>query len=140
MPGLGEAEQRRRFAAAPVARLATLRPDGTPRLVPITFALVNGLICSVVDEVKAKTTLRLARLADVERDPRVALVVDHYADDWTRLWWVRVDGTAAVLADGPERAAALNVLRAKYPQYERPELAGPVLAITPTRWTAWAAR
>jgi PPOX class probable F420-dependent enzyme len=83
VPALDPAEQRSRFAAAPVARLATLRSDGTPRLVPITFALVEGLVCSAVDEVKPKTTTRLARLADVERDPRVGLVVDHYADDWS---------------------------------------------------------
>jgi PPOX class probable F420-dependent enzyme len=140
MATLDEPEQRRRFAAAPVARLATLRPDGTPRLVPITFALVDGLICSGVDDVKAKRTLGLARLADVARDPRVALVVDHYADDWSRLWWVRVDGTAAVLADGRERAAAVAALRAKYPQYKGAELAGPVLAVTPTRWAGWAGR
>src|SRR5882672_9176488 len=101
MAPLDEPERRRRFAAAPVARLATLRADGTPRLVPITFALVDGLICSAVDDVKAKSTPRLARLADVARDPRVALVVDHYAEDWSQLWWVRVDGTAEVLAGGP---------------------------------------
>jgi PPOX class probable F420-dependent enzyme len=139
MTTLDDPERRRRFAAAPVARLATLRPDGTPRLVPITFALADGLICSVVDDVKAKRTMRLARLADVARDPRVALVVDHYADDWSRLWWVRVDGAAAVLADGPQRAAAVAALRAKYPQYEGAELAGPLLAVTPTRWSGWAA-
>ncbi|HTK62085.1 MAG TPA: TIGR03668 family PPOX class F420-dependent oxidoreductase [Pseudonocardia sp.] len=139
MAPLDDAERRRLLAAAPVARLATLRPDGTPRLVPITFALVDGLICSAVDEVKAKTTMRLARLTDVARDPRVALVVDHYAPDWSQLWWVRVDGTARVLSGGPERESAVTALRAKYPQYGSTELAGPVLAVTPTRWTGWAA-
>lgn len=139
MPTLDEPERRRLLAAAPVARLATLRPDGTPRLVPITFALVDGLICSAVDEVKAKTTIRLARLADIARDPRVALVVDHYAPDWSQLWWVRVDGTARLLAEEPGRGSAVAALRAKYPQYETAELAGPVLAVTPTRWAGWAA-
>src|SRR4051794_32281619 len=104
-------------AAAPVARLATLRPDGTPRLVPITFVLLDGRICSAVDEVKPKSTTRLARLADVERDPRVGVVVDHYADDWSALWWVRVDGTAAVHEDGALRGRALAALVAKYPPY-----------------------
>ena len=136
---LDESEQRRRFADAPVARLATLREDGTARLVPVTFALVDGLICSVVDEVKAKTTMRLARLADVARDPRVALIVDRYAEDWSQLWWVRVDGTAEVLADGHPRAAVVAALRAKYPQYAGAELGGPVLAVTPTRWAGWSA-
>ena len=139
MPALDPAEQRSRFAAAPVARLATLRPDGTPRLVPITFALVDGLVCSAVDEVKPKTTTRLARLADVERDPRVGLIVDHYADDWAELWWVRVDGTAAVHRDGALRERALAALCAKYPPYAAVPPSGPLLVVTPTRWTGWSA-
>ncbi|MHA6625589.1 TIGR03668 family PPOX class F420-dependent oxidoreductase [Pseudonocardia sichuanensis] len=139
MPALDPAAQRSRLAAAPAARLATLRADGTPRLVPITFALVEGLICSAVDEVKPKTTTRLARLTDVERDPRVGLVADHYADDWSTLWWVRVDGTAAVHRDGPLRERALAALVAKYPPYAAAPPAGAVLVITPTRWAGWAA-
>ena len=139
MPALDPAEQRSRFAAAPVARLATLRPDGTPRLVPITFALVDGLVCSAVDEVKPKTTTRLARLADVERDPRVGLIVDHYADDWAELWWVRVDGTAAVHRDGALRERALAALCAKYPPYAAVPPSGPLLAVTATRWAGWSA-
>ncbi|TQM04191.1 TIGR03668 family PPOX class F420-dependent oxidoreductase [Pseudonocardia kunmingensis] len=139
MPALDPAAQRSRLAAAPAARLATLRADGTPRLVPITFALVEGLICSAVDEVKPKTTTRLARLTDVERDPRVGLVADHYADDWSALWWVRVDGTAAVHRDGPLRERALAALVAKYPPYAAAPPAGAVLVITPNRWAGWAA-
>jgi PPOX class probable F420-dependent enzyme len=139
VPALDPAEQRSRFAAAPVARLATLRPDGTPRLVPITFALVDDLVCSAVDEVKPKTTTRLARLADVERDPRVGLIVDHYVDDWTELWWVRVDGTAAVHRDGALRERALAALCAKYPPYAAVPPSGPLLAVTPTRWAGWSA-
>lgn len=139
MPRLDDPERERRFAAAPVARLATLRPDGTPRLVPITFALVDGVVCSAVDDVKAKRSMRLARLADVERDPRVALIVDHYADDWSQLWWVRVDGTASVVTGGPGHATAVAALRAKYPPYAAAALTGPVLAITPLTWTGWTA-
>jgi PPOX class probable F420-dependent enzyme len=139
VPALDPAAQRSRLAAAPAARLATLRADGTPRLVPITFALVDGLICSAVDEVKPKTTTRLARLADVERDPRVGLVVDHYAADWSALWWVRVDGTAAVHRDGPLRQRALAALTAKYPPYAAAPPAGAVLVVTPTRWAGWTA-
>ncbi|OLT14515.1 PPOX class F420-dependent oxidoreductase [Pseudonocardia sp. CNS-139] len=126
-----------RFAAAPVARLATLRADGSPRLVPITFVLVDGLVWSAVDEVKPKTTTRLARLADVARDPRVGLVADHYADDWTQLWWVRLDGTAEVLDRVPEHVAA--ALAAKYESYATTPPRGPVLVVTPLRWTSWQA-
>jgi PPOX class probable F420-dependent enzyme len=139
MPALDPAAQRERLAAARVARLATLRPDGTPRLVPITFALVDGLICSAVDEVKPKSSTRLARLSDVARDPRVGLVADHYADDWTALWWVRIDGTAAVHTEGALRGRALAALVAKYAQYAAAPPDGVVLVITPTRWTGWSA-
>jgi PPOX class probable F420-dependent enzyme len=139
VPALAPAEQRARLAAAPVARLATVRADGTPRLVPITFALVEGLVCSVVDEVKPKRSTRLARLDDVRRDPRVALVVDHYEDDWSALWWVRVDGTAEIHEAGPLRERALAELQAKYPPYAAAPPAGALLVITPSRWSGWTA-
>ena len=132
-------DQRARLAAASVARLATLRADGTPRLVPITFAVVDGLVCSAVDEVKPKTSTRLARLADVERDPRVALVADHYADDWSALWWVRVDGTAEVVRGGALWERAVAALAAKYPPYAAAPPTGDLLVITPTRWRGWTA-
>jgi len=140
VPDLAPADRLARFAAARAARLATIRADGSPRLVPVTFALVDGLVCSAVDEVKPKTTTRLARLADVERDPRVGLVVDHYADDWSQLWWVRVDGTAVVHHDGDLRDRALASLVAKYRPYAAAPPSGAVLVITATRWTGWTAR
>jgi PPOX class probable F420-dependent enzyme len=139
VPALDPARQRELLAAAPVGRLATLRADGTPRLVPITFALLDGLICSVVDEIKPKRGPRLARLADVARDPRVGLVVDHYDADWSRLWWVRIDGTAAVHGGGELRERALDALAAKYEPYAGARPAGPLLVITPASWTGWTA-
>ncbi|MDT7613134.1 MAG: hypothetical protein QOF00_581 [Pseudonocardiales bacterium] len=132
-------EQRQRVAAARVGRLATLRADGTPRLVPVTFALVDGRVCFVVDEVKPKTTTRLARLADIARDPRVGLLVDHYADDWSQLWWVRIDGTAEIHEDGELRGRALGALVEKYEPYATAPPDGVVVVITPTRWSGWAA-
>lgn len=140
MPALDPDDQRVRVASAPVARLATLRADGTPRLVPITFALVDGLLCSAVDTVKPKTSTRLARIADVVRDPRVGVVVDHYADDWTALWWVRIDGTAAVHDDDEVRTRTLAALVAKYEPYAAAPPDGPVLVVTPVRWSGWTAR
>jgi PPOX class probable F420-dependent enzyme len=139
VPALDPATQRARLAAAPVGRLATLRADGTPRLVPITFVLLDGLVCSAVDQVKPKTSPRLARLADVRRDPRVGLVVDHYAADWSTLWWVRVDGTAAVHDEGDLRERALAALAAKYPPYADTAPTGSLLVITPSRWSGWTA-
>jgi PPOX class probable F420-dependent enzyme len=137
VPALDPDEQRARVEGARAARLATLRADGTPRLVPITFALVDGLLCSAVDTVKPKTSTRLARLADVARDPRVGVVVDHYADDWTALWWVRIDGTAAVHDDGHLRARALTALVAKYEPYAAAPPDGAVLVVTPVHWSGW---
>ena len=140
MPGIDDpGELHRRVAAAPAARLATLRRDGTPRLVPVTFALVDGLLWFAVDDVKPKRSARLARLADIDRDPRVALLVDHYADDWAALWWVRVDGRAAVHDAGPGRERALDALAAKYPPYRSARPAGAAVAITPERWAGWSA-
>lgn len=127
------------MAAARVGRLATLRADGSPRLVPVTFVLLDGLVCFAVDEVKPKTTTRLARLADIARDPRVGLVVDHYADDWSELWWVRIDGTAEIHGDGALRARALAELTAKYDPYTHDPPDGAVVVITPTRWSGWSA-
>lgn len=129
-----------RATAHPVARLATIRPDGTPRLVPITFAVVDGLVCSVVDEVKPKRSTRLARLADVGRDPRAAVLVDHYAPDWTELWWVRIDGTAHVVDSGVLWERALEALRAKYPPYAEADPRGRVLVVTPGAVRGWSAR
>lgn len=137
MPRLTDpAELGARVAAARSARLATLRADGSPRLVPITFVVVDGVLCSAVDDVKPKTTARLARLADVRREPRVGVLVDRYDEDWALLWWVRVDATAVVVDEHPSAVAAL---RAKYEPYRDADLTGPVLVLTPVRWTGWSA-
>lgn len=138
MPALDVAHQLARVADARVARLATLRADGTPRLVPITFALVDGLVCSLIDEVKPKRSTRLARLDDVRRDPRAALLIDHYDDDWTQLWWVRIDATAAVQTAGDLYDRALAALTARYDAYQGVS-GGALLVLTPLRWTGWAA-
>jgi PPOX class probable F420-dependent enzyme len=126
-----------RFAGARVARLATVTPDG-PRLVPVTFAWHRGVAVWAVDTVKPKRSRRLRRLADIEADPRVALLADHYSDDWARLWWVELRGTAAVL-EGGEAAAALGALAARYAPYRSSPPPGPVVAIKPLAWAWWSA-
>ena len=139
---MGDFDARARFARSPVARLATIAPDGLPHLVPVVFALDDGaggdVVYTAVDA-KPKTTRRLRRLANIEKHPRVSLLVDHYADDWTRLWWVRADGVAAVHDDGPAMDAGRRLLRAKYPQYQSVSLDGPVIAVTVQRWSGWQA-
>lgn len=140
MPSLDETAARALLTGARVARLATIRAtDGTPRLVPVTFALVDGLVVSAVDDVKPKRHRRLARLRDVEADPRVALLADHYDDDWSQLWWVRLDATATIHDDGDLNSRAVAALAARYAPYAARPPEGPVLALTPVRWTAWTA-
>jgi PPOX class probable F420-dependent enzyme len=125
-----------RFADAPVARLATADPDGVPHLVPIVFALVGDTVYTAVDG-KPKSTHRLRRLVNIERNPAVSLLVDHYADDWAQLWWVRADGIAHIHQAGPAAGAGYAALRAKYGQYQRVSLDGPVIAIEVQRWSSW---
>ena len=127
-----------RFAQAPVARLATVAPDGRPHLVPVVFAVDHEMVYTAVDA-KPKTTLRLRRLANIDGNPRVSLLVDHYAEDWTRLWWVRVDGVAAIHHDGNAMRIGRDLLRAKYDQYQSVPLNGPVIAVTVRRWSSWQA-
>ena len=132
-------EARRRFAAARVARLATADAAGRPHLVPVTFAVGDGEgIYSAVDA-KPKTSRRLKRLANIEANPAVTLLVDHYAEDWTALWWVRADGRARVEHEGPAARQAVEALVAKYPQYRETVPEGPVVVVTVTGWRGWAA-
>ena len=79
--------------------MATVTPDGRPHLVPVVFAVHEEVIYTAVDA-KPKTTQRLRRLANIERNPQVTLLVDHYDEDWTQLWWVRADGVATIHHDG----------------------------------------
>ena len=132
------AEARRRFAAAEVARLATVDAGGRPHLVPIVFAVAGETIYSVVDA-KPKRATRLQRLRNVRANPGVSALVDHYEeDDWEALWWVRADGLARVLElSEPEAGAAVALLAERHPQQRA---AGPVLAIDVERWSGWSAR
>lgn len=141
MPTLDETAARALLGSAPVAGLATIRrTDGTPRLVPITFTMLDDLVVSAVDDVKPKRHRRLARLRDIESDPRVGLLADHYDDDWSQLWWVRLDATAQVHDAGDLRDRAIAALVQKYPPYQRQPPEGPVMALHPTRWSGWSAR
>jgi PPOX class probable F420-dependent enzyme len=127
--------------AAPVARLATVDADGRQHLVPCCFALDGEVAYSVVDH-KPKRTVALRRLDNIAANPAVCLLVDHYEDDWSQLWWVRFDGAARVVTDGPEHERAISVLMAKYPQYRATPPSGAVVAIdigTTRGWSGSAA-
>ena len=123
---------------AQVARLATVRADGRPHLVPVCFVLLGDIVYSAVDH-KPKRGPRLARLANVEATGVASLLVDAYGEDWSTLWWVRLDGRAAVVSDPAEAAAAIAALVAKYPQYADRPPDGPVLEVTVDSWTGWSA-
>jgi PPOX class probable F420-dependent enzyme len=126
------------FAAARVARLASVDAAGRPHLVPIVFAVDGETIYNAVDH-KPKRTTGLRRLANVAANPAVTLLVDHYDDeDWAALWWVRADGIGRVLQpDQAEAREAVALLSAKYRQYREQPPDGPVLAFTVERWSGW---
>lgn len=129
---------RRRFADARVARLATADGSGVPHVMPIVFALDGDTIRTCVDD-KPKTTRQLRRLADIAENPRVSVLVDHYDDDWSQLWWVRVDGIATVHdADTDSGAAGLDALVRKYTQYRVQRPSGPVITIDRLNWRSWS--
>jgi PPOX class probable F420-dependent enzyme len=131
------AEARERFAAARVARLATADAAGRPHLVPIAFVVDGDHVYSTVDA-KPKRTTSLRRLANVRANPAVAVLVDHYDDDWTALWWVRADGRGRVLDPDEEEARhAVELLAQRYPQQRA---TGAVLAIDIERWSGWSGR
>jgi PPOX class probable F420-dependent enzyme len=130
----------------PVARLATLRRDGSPALVPVVFARSAGRLWLPVDgKPKRREATELARVANVRRDPRVSLLLDQYEADWSALWWLRIDGVAEVVDEkGVGFDAALGALMKKYPQYDHTPLFRPgsrptLIAVGQLRVTSWAA-
>jgi PPOX class probable F420-dependent enzyme len=128
-----------RLAACPVARLATVGADGSPHIVPVTFVATAERIHTPIDH-KPKRTTRLRRLANISHEPRVCLLADHYDDDWERLWWVRVDGVAEVLApESLRHTAAARALAVKYHHYRSVPIAGPIIEVSSLRWSSWAA-
>jgi PPOX class probable F420-dependent enzyme len=130
-------DARERFAAQRVARLATAGRDGQPHVVPITFAVDGDRIYTAVDH-KPKTTPNLRRLRNIAENPRVALLTDHYEDDWTKLWWVRVDGHASIVTADTAMRPHLDLLAERYGQYRQARPAGPVIVIESERWTGWS--
>ncbi|WP_431950217.1 TIGR03668 family PPOX class F420-dependent oxidoreductase [Actinacidiphila sp. bgisy167] len=141
MPALTGGQARERFAAARVARLATADATGTPHLVPVAFAVDGDTVALAVDH-KPKRTAHLKRLANIEANPAVCLLADHYDEDWDLLWWARADGTARVLPPAgasPAAARCVALLTAKYGQYTGRPPAGPVIEISVRRWSGWRA-
>ena len=139
-PPLISAAIRAKLEAARIARLATLDAQRRPHLVPICFALSGTVFYSAIDrKPKRVAPNQLARLKNIKKTPQVALLVDQYNEDWTRLWYVLVRGKAQLVSAPAERKRAIQCLRAKYPQYGPDMLVDdpPLLRITPQRITVW---
>ena len=129
----------RRLRQARVARLATIGEDGAPRIVPVCFAVDRGVFYTPIDR-KPKRG-EPARVRNLERRKSAALLIDHYEENWRKLWYVMIRGQGKVLRppDGGERVRALALLRAKYRQYRGPMLPQEaiILRISPRAWRSW---
>ena len=135
---MNEQEAWKRLTGGAAARLATVDPAGQPHLVPFVFVVDERSIISVVDH-KPKRTRELQRLRNISVHPRVSVLVDHYEEDWSRLWWVRADGQARVVREGAELEKCITLLTGSYPQYELNRPQGPAIVIDIERITGWSA-
>jgi PPOX class probable F420-dependent enzyme len=131
-----------RLREARVGRLATVRPDGSPHVVPFVFVVDpdgDELLASWAVDDKPKKRRAIQRLENIEANPSVEFVVDRYEEDWSQLWWVRVSGRARVVSSSEERAKMIAALTDKYPQYREAPPTGAVIAIDVDRVTGWSA-
>jgi PPOX class probable F420-dependent enzyme len=124
--------------SARVAHLATVAADGRPHLVPVCFVLQGEVVYTAVDH-KPKRSTRLRRIANIEATGHACLLVDHYSEDWTQLWWVRLDGRGRVVADPAEAERAVAALVGKYEQYAQRPPGDAVVAVDITGWQSWSA-
>lgn len=136
---MADSVMRKRVQEAPVARLATVGEGLQPHLVPVVFAIQDETLWIAIDQ-KPKTTYDLKRLRNIRANPRVAVLIDHYEDDWAGLWWVRLDGPARVIEEGPQRETAISALQAKHEQHQADPPQGPVIEIHIEQWRGWSAR
>jgi PPOX class probable F420-dependent enzyme len=129
-------EARSVFVAERRAVLGTADGGGVPHLVPVTFVVLGDHVYVAIDH-KPKRTTDLKRLRNIAANPNVSLLVDRYADDWSRLWWARADGTATVRTFPDLRDDLLSTFQAKYPQYAETPPGGQVVDVAVTRWSGW---
>ena len=134
------AEIRTKLDMTRIARLATVEAEKTPHVVPICFVWDRSVFYSAIDHKPKRVAPDcLVRVKNIRETPHVALLLDGYDEDWTRLWYVLVRGKAELVSSGAEKKRAIQLLRAKYPQYDTSMLAddAPVFRITPVRVIAW---
>lgn len=132
-------DQARMLADARIGHLSTANPTGEAHVIPICFAFDGHFIYSVLDQKPKRTSLtRLRRVKNILANPQVALMVDHYEEEWTKLWYILVTGHAELLLEGVEREAAVVKLREKYQQYRAMDIdQNPVIKITPEKVVSW---
>lgn len=126
-----------RLTRARVGYFCTLTPEGRPHVVPVTFTVLGSALVHMIDH-KPKTTTRLKRVVNIEQTPAASLLVDNYSDDWTELWWVRVDGSARIFELGPEWEIARAALAEKYHQYEDMVPMGPAVYLSIDNVIGWS--
>lgn len=130
--------QRDFIGRARVARLATADARGAPHLVPVCFVVDGMSLYITVDEKPKRTDIPLKRLRNIQENPAVAVTVDRWDEDWSRLAWVMLRGRADILEGGAEHTQAQVLLRAKYPQYRTMAIeALPVIAMRIDRVLGW---
>lgn len=122
-----------------VGHLATADATGAPHVVPVCFAARDQFIYSVLDQKPKRAPLtRLRRVRNIQANPQVTLLLDHYDEDWSRLWYLMIAGTAELLVEGPDRVSAIALLRDKYRQYRAMDIdANPVIKITALKVVSW---
>ena len=133
--------ERRFVESMRVARLATADANGVPHVVPVCYALLGGSFYVTIDEKPKRPDVRaMKRLRNIAENPHVAVVIDRYDEDWSRLAWVMLRGRADVLDHGDEHDRAQAGLRERYPQYRAMRIEPlPVIALRIARVTAWGA-
>lgn len=136
--GIDAEEINRRLTEARSGTLGTVDHEGRPHLVPIVFAYREGRLYTAVDR-KPKSTRRLKRLRNIEANPNVSVLLDRYDDDWARLWWIRVDGTARVIDSGRSFREGIALLTGKYRPYDTQPPPGPVIEVRVETIRAWSA-
>ena len=134
------ASQVQALSTARTGHLATADAKGVPHVVPVCFAFDGQRIYSPLDQKPKRTSLRrLKRVRNILDNPSVALIVDHYEEDWRQLWYILICGAAEILESGPEQSAAIALLREKYPQYRDMDIdENPVIRITPASVVSWS--
>jgi PPOX class probable F420-dependent enzyme len=133
---------RTKLREAKVARLATLNVESRPHVVPVCFVYDGSVFYTAIDKKpKRLAPERLARVRHIRAMPRVALLIDEYYEEWTRLWYILVRGTAKLIpkSASKERATVIRQLREKYPQYAAGMLPddAPIIRIVPEQIASW---